>query len=213
MHTTYADLLGTRSNRPLLMPFQIAGAALDNYYAKKAAKKSREWQTEMSNTAYQRSMADMRAAGLNPILAYKQGGASTPSGGQATTPSFGAAMGGTAARGLQAFKMKSEIQNINANTTQATSAAKLNDRKASMLGPASAGMDTAYDFIKPFLDKIGTAMDVSRQGRPAYQSGEPYQIKIPYKRMKKAGTRAWKFMKKATGWEQAAPKKRKTRNG
>lgn len=42
--------------------------------------RSLDFQERMSSTAYQRATEDMKKAGINPMLAYMKGGASTPSG-------------------------------------------------------------------------------------------------------------------------------------
>lgn len=68
----------------------IENSVAMNYNSAEALA-NREWQEHMSSTAYQRAVEDMKKAGLNPILAFANGGASTP-GGSAGTIS-GASMG------------------------------------------------------------------------------------------------------------------------
>lgn len=58
----------------------LVGTHMRNREARKASARQMAFQRDMSNTSYQRGMEDMRKAGLNPILASKVGGASTPTG-------------------------------------------------------------------------------------------------------------------------------------
>lgn len=76
------------------------------------AKQNRDFQQDMSNTAHQREIMDLRAAGLNPILSVSRGGASTPGGSQARVDSLNESVNTAISYKL----MKSQLEKLNAET-------------------------------------------------------------------------------------------------
>lgn len=76
----------------------IGGSIISGLFKKKAAKKQFKRTKYLRSTAYQATMKDMKLAGLNPILAYKQGATAAGAAQMAQVPDFGEAM----TRGMQA---------------------------------------------------------------------------------------------------------------
>ena len=60
--------------------FALKTQADNNAWSAQQAQKQMDFQAQMSNTAHQREVADLKAAGLNPVLAVGGSGASQPSG-------------------------------------------------------------------------------------------------------------------------------------
>ena len=111
--------------------FNAEQAEINRVFNAQQAQIERDWQTQMSNTARQRAVSDLKAAGINPVLAAgasaDAGAGAAASGGQATSPGASTGAGSPAANPVSmiqalvstinsAKKTDAEVKKINEET-------------------------------------------------------------------------------------------------
>lgn len=137
----------------------IIGGISTNKANKEISARQMAFQERMSNTEYQRSMKDMQKAGLNPMLAYQRGGASTPSGAGIPAQNVAKDLPAAANTAIMARRAQAEIENLKSQSKLNTE--RINSEKASQ---ALAATNSALSLERANSERANQALTGANTG-------------------------------------------------
>jgi len=133
---------------------QYYGQSSANEQSKKEAKRNREFQERMSNTAHQRAVSDLKKAGLNPILATTPAG--TPGGNMAQIKSATETASTTA---LGTKRLNQELKNLQAQEEKTRADTKAVNQSIGIKTPWEQFMDDIGEGYLKGKDAVNSAKD------------------------------------------------------
>lgn len=171
------------------------------------ARDERKWRKSMSETMYQRTMKDMRKAGLNPMLAFSQGPSQIPSAGP--LPKIDIDTSQLAQTAMQVKRFGADLAKVEQDTDTSESQERKNIAEAINTEAWNPAKGLAGELSGGAIDQMKNMFGIKEKPGTAFEKSK----EEPYKGPKTTGISWDRFKNKMLYGTSTKPKSKRKRTG